>query len=483
MKKLDVLLLADLHYAGAQTLTRPCGSRKCFLGLELAIRALCDALRSGKPDLVCLLGDLVELGTAPGAMEDLRQLADSLSKFGIPILAVPGNHDRYPERVAQIFGGSPGLHQVGEYDFVLFHDRYDEHEVGTRPPEQSAFLASSNAGRPLVVLQHNPVLPPIESDYPYTIAQAEDIAEQYRRAGVFLSISGHYHAGLPPLHTNGTTYVVCPALCEYPYRYVRLTLEGHRIVALREVPLALPEFGELIDAHVHTEFAYCASDITIAGTLVRADAFKLGLLGLCEHGDQLYFPRDNFWSRSDINHRVSILRAVQEGHSRHAVYRNKVAQLPRARVRLGLEVEHDEEGDGIAGRPEDLAGYDYLIGSIHYVTRGADSTLAQKEAERAFWARTKQLVRSGISVLGHPFRYFRRHNRSVPADLFKPVADLLAQHTVAAEINFHGDEPSPEFLSICVSRGVKLAIGTDAHSLVEVGDLKPHVDLLRSLGV
>ena len=482
MNSLDVLLLSDLHYAGPRTLTAPCGARRCDLGLELAVRAMRDALRSGKPDLVCLLGDLVELGTVPGAMDDLRQIAETLGKFGIPILAVPGNHDRYPEAVAQIFRCTPGLHPVGEYDFVLFHDRYGDGEVCTRPAEQDSFLGQHAADRPLIVLQHNPILPRIQSDYPYTIENAERIADAYQRAGVFLSLSGHYHAGLQPLVERNTTYVVCPALCEYPYRYVRLTLEGTRIVALRQIPLALPEFSELVDAHIHTEFAYCATDIAISKTLVRADAFKLGMLGLCEHGDQLYFPRDNFWSRTDSNDRAAIRRAVAEGHSRHAHYRATVAQLPRTRIRLGLEVEHDEAGDGVAGLAEDLAGYDYLIGSIHYLTKGRDGELSQKEAEQAFLARTQQLVRSGIAVLGHPFRYFRRHGRPTPVDLFLPVAELLAQHGVAAEINFHGDEPVAEFLSICVSRGVKLAIGTDAHSLVEVAELKPHLDLLHSLG-
>ncbi|MCX7591805.1 MAG: metallophosphoesterase, partial [Kiritimatiellae bacterium] len=485
MTSVDLLILSDLHYVGPQTPLAGNGTRRVRLGLELAVRAVRDALRTGRPDAICLLGDIVEDGNAPGAMYDLGEVALALTKFGIPLLAVPGNHDRVSEQVAKIFNCPSGLHHVGSYDCIIFHDRYDEHDVCTRPLDQMQVPTGRDANRPLFVLQHNPVLPRIENSYPYTIKNAEAIAEEYERGAVFLSISGHYHAGLSPLTSGKTTYVVCPALCEYPFRYTRLRIEGRRVVAARQIPLAPPELADLFDVHLHTEFAHCATDTTIAGVLERANEFKLGGVGLCEHADQLYFPAENFWTRTDVNETHAMRTAVAAGHYRHGEYRGIVRAIRDRNhlVRLGLEVEHEESGCGLAILSEDIAGYDYLLGSIHYLTRGDDRHLSAADAEREFLRRVKQLVCAGINVLGHPFRYFPRHERPVPENLFRPVADLLAAHHVAAEINFHGDQPSEEFLALCISRGVQLAVGTDAHSLVEVCELRPHLDILRSLGV
>jgi histidinol phosphatase-like PHP family hydrolase len=33
---------------------------------------------------------------------------------------------------------------------------------------------------------------------------------------------------------------------------------------------------------------------------------------------------------------------------------------------------------------------------------------------------------------------------------------------------------------MCIERGVKIALGSDAHNLLEVGDFYPHLELLRS---
>jgi histidinol phosphatase-like PHP family hydrolase len=65
--------------------------------------------------------------------------------------------------------------------------------------------------------------------------------------------------------------------------------------------------------------------------------------------------------------------------------------------------------------------------------------------------------------------------------LFAPVAQAQADTRTAAEINFHGNEPVPAFLDECLARGVKIAFGSDAHAMHEVGAFGPHLDLLRRL--
>ena len=53
---------------------------------------------------------------------------------------------------------------------------------------------------------------------------------------------------------------------------------------------------------------------------------------------------------------------------------------------------------------------------------------------------------------------------------------------MAAELNFHYNDPDPEFFRICREEGTRIVMGSDAHQLREVGDLQPHLRLLRQIG-
>ena len=72
--------------------------------------------------------------------------------------------------------------------------------------------------------------------------------------------------------------------------------------------------------------------------------------------------------------------------------------------------------------------------------------------------------------------------RCTPASLFEPTVELLRENKVAAEINFHTNEPPPKFARLCLDRGVELSFGSDAHNLYEVGEFAPHLALLESCG-
>jgi histidinol phosphatase-like PHP family hydrolase len=100
-----------------------------------------------------------------------------------------------------------------------------------------------------------------------------------------------------------------------------------------------------------------------------------------------------------------------------------------------------------------------------------------------FLAQVEKLARARVQALAHPFRVFLRKGREVPEHLYRPVAEILAGHGVAAEINFHTNQPDPEFYALCLELGVKLSVGSDAHAMGEVGALAPHLALLQTLGV
>jgi len=242
--------------------------------------------------------------------------------------------------------------------------------------------------------------------------------------------------------------------------------------------------SRLFDPHVHTELASCAEDITAASALSRAWELNLPI-GFAEHADQLYFPREDYFARYEAEAgKLSALRSARDaGSVRFAAYRALVAPFRARGVLVGLEVEAAEDAPGLALLDEDRAGWDYLLGAVHEFRGLTGRTEPIGDLERNFLAQVEKLVRTGVQALAHPFRVFVRKGREVPKQLYRPVVEMLAAHGVAAEINFHTNQPDPAFFSLCLELGVKLSIGSDAHAMREVGALGPHLDFLRQLGV
>jgi len=103
-------------------------------------------------------------------------------------------------------------------------------------------------------------------------------------------------------------------------------------------------------------------------------------------------------------------------------------------------------------------------------------------AANQFLASLDEFLKSGIHILAHPFRVFYRSNITPPKWIYGPVTELLKKHDVAAEINYHTNEPDAEFFSKCIRSGVKLAFGSDSHNLYEIGEFYYHLKLLESCG-
>ena len=70
----------------------------------------------------------------------------------------------------------------------------------------------------------------------------------------------------------------------------------------------------------------------------------------------------------------------------------------------------------------------------------------------------------------------------MPETLFLPTAKLLKQYGVAAEINFHINQPPVAFIRLCLDCGVNFTFASDAHDLSEIGDFAYHIDLLKQAG-
>ena len=230
---LDVLVLSDLHYIGVADRVCPIPERNCHLGPALVRAAFEELRREGiEPDLLILLGDLVDDGLVAGADADLAAIAEAARETGLPVLALPGNHDGDWAQFVRLWGCDSGLHEIGGYGFLVFHDHVAPDHVTTRPPEGltlPAQAARERPGLPLVALQHNPLHPPIEADYPYMPTNTQEILRGYREAGAILSLSGHYHHGQPAHRVGDVTCYTLPAACEAPFRYAHIRLQGREV--------------------------------------------------------------------------------------------------------------------------------------------------------------------------------------------------------------------------------------------------------------
>jgi histidinol phosphatase-like PHP family hydrolase len=240
-----------------------------------------------------------------------------------------------------------------------------------------------------------------------------------------------------------------------------------------------------VDTHCHTEYAYCAIDITAKDNI--AVSKTSGLHGLClvEHTFQLYFDEDDAWSWQWQTDDTLVQQSWRTGRGRMPEYRKFAQGLCDQHdgyVHLGLEIDLRADGSLLLAE-EDKRGWDLLIGSVHYIHDLDREHSTRAQTEKLFLRDTERLLSHPIQVLAHPFRFLRRAEIKHPRHLYKTVARWLAESHIAAELNFHWNEPDARFIEECLSLGVKIALATDSHKMKEVGDLSPHLKLFQQIGV
>jgi len=484
---LTILAVSDLHYTGLARQTAQAAHTQGGLARVLLNKVFQRMQHLDiKPDVVVVLGDLIEDGTDPNADTDIIALHSELARTGIPFLVVRGNHDEKNERFAELFDVSTKLHKVGDYGFVVFDDTFAvNHETARDEQSLAATLniAKKNPGLPLIAVQHAPIYPAIDSHYPYRPTNAAEIIDSFQKAGVILSLSGHYHKGQKVRASNKVFYHTVPALCDAPFQFSIIRLKGDK-VEVEEHALAL-HYPNLTDVHCHTEYAYCATTVDTAPAIALSKCLGLTKHCVLEHAFQLYFDKRYAMSgkwQSDPK-RIEEVWATPE-RARMMNYRRFAEKLRSPFVKIGLEIDLYDDGKMmLAPQDAEEGTWDLLIGAIHFIRDFVQGKTTQAEAEKMFIRDVEQLVQLPIQVLAHPMRFFAWSNLQTPKHLYPDVADLLADSGVAAEVNFHNYQTDPEFIRCCVEKGVKIALASDAHALQEVGEFAPHVEALRQAGI
>jgi histidinol phosphatase-like PHP family hydrolase/predicted phosphodiesterase len=472
-----IAVISDMHFHHDRSAV--IGSRRAGISDLLQLRAVHRLNRFVRPDLVVVLGDIVDDSSLPetgGQFQTMRRILDLLRP---PWIALPGNHDGAPERFFRHFPPLPAALDIAGVRCMAF---VDPEEPGYNARRQDSDLRRMASARsdgwkgPVVMLQHVPLFPPGRHPCPYNYINATDVMEQMERSGITVAVSGHYHAGFDLLHSGALCFAAAPALCEAPFSYLLLDLDGGAVRAERH-SLAMPADLGLTDVHLHTNLAYCNENMDIPLAQQLAQDFGLAGLRFTEHSGHLYFSRHDYGRRCFAGG----MAAAQPGDRRMPQYLDALRQHgidPRA---WGIEIDADAQGEPLL-RADDSQALPFRLGAIHDLDVLHDKGVPDAVAASRFLIVLERFLTHRLHVLAHPFRVFRRAGRAIPQGLFEPTVRLLKKHGTAAEVNFHTNDPDPAFVRLCIDNGVPLAFGSDAHNLYEVGEFFPHLALLRQAG-
>lgn len=474
-QRVKLAVIADIHYDAAS----PLPERRCEIAdilLKRTVRRLNQLIR---PDVTLVLGDLVDDGQSPEAEKRLRHLRTILDTLNAPYIAIPGNHDPAPEIFYRVFDRPDRYEDIAGVRLLSFCDQEMPRCNACRSNSDLARIRSARAdyNGPLIALQHVCLFPPDQAVAPYNYTNANEIIRVLQEAGVALSISGHHHPGAADTQSGNVTFIHAPGLCQAPFPFLEITLDGDTIQT-QEHQLALPKALKLCDEHMHTKMAYCNENMEVVQAISLAHEFGLDGVTFTEHSGHLYFDRQSYGRKDWLPNGIA---DADEANNRMPAYLALQRAHQDAFARFSLEVDCDARG-GLVLKPEDRHHFETIIGAIHVLPGLTRERPPQACDRESFLFLVEALCKQGIRALAHPMRVFRRSGWPAPAALFAPTARLLRTYHVAAEINFHTNEPPVAFIRECLHAGVKFTFGNDAHHLSEIGDFAYQLALLREAG-
>ncbi|MDX1950692.1 MAG: histidinol-phosphatase HisJ family protein [Verrucomicrobiota bacterium] len=230
------------------------------------------------------------------------------------------------------------------------------------------------------------------------------------------------------------------------------------------------------DYHMHTPL--CRHAVGEPVEYARR-AVELGLaeIGMSDHSPMQKDDFDNWRMRYDqLDLYVSKVREAQKA-------------FPELKILLSLEVDYLPGQEDWIRHLAGLYEWDYLIGSVHYVSETWDLDNPAKLSEwarrdpfevwSAYFARLTMAARSGLfDIIGHADlpKKFCFYPKQDCTPMFSEFLDTVKTQGIAIEINTAGLRkdcreiyPSPAFLQLAAQRNVALTFGSDAHAPEEVG--------------
>ncbi|HQC52922.1 MAG TPA: metallophosphoesterase, partial [Lentisphaeria bacterium] len=193
-----IAVLTDSHYSSTEATT--CGARQTGIADILMRRAAFRLNRLLRPDVVILLGDMVNAGHLASGQDDLRTLWQHVKLISSPVIAIPGNHDGPVDDFYQVAPRPAPIVDIAGVRFVVNLDPERPGYNAFREERDLARLAEARQDwrGPIVTLQHVPAFPLGLHSCPYNYVNAAAVTAAEAAAGVTLSLSGHYHPGFDP---------------------------------------------------------------------------------------------------------------------------------------------------------------------------------------------------------------------------------------------------------------------------------------------
>lgn len=244
------------------------------------------------------------------------------------------------------------------------------------------------------------------------------------------------------------------------------------------------------DYHMHTPLCRHAVGEPVD---YAAQALARGLdeIGFSDHSPMPQDDFDDWRMRADqLDEYVEKVRKAQRDY-------------PQLNIRLALEVDYLPGYEDWIKELSARHPWDYLIGSVHYVSDSWDIDNPYKlshwkdrdplEVWTAYFERLTMAAESGLfEIIGHPDlpKKFGHRPQQDCTPLFKRFLLGARKTGTAFELNTAGLRkdcreiyPSRSFLEIAVTEKVPITFGADAHKPEEVGaDFDMAIDLARSVG-
>lgn len=197
------------------------------------------------------------------------------------------------------------------------------------------------------------------------------------------------------------------------------------------------------DYHIHTNYNdHSAANLTIKNVIKEAERKGLELIALTEH-----VRKNSEWIPEYINE-------ISE-------YKEKT----KVKVVIGFEAKIME--DGSIDCREDIARDYFIIASFH--TKYYDKTVWTNALKKA-------IENKYINVIGHlaPESSFQLDTKEI-----EEFAKLINKHKKIVEVNAKYKRPPENWIKAFIKNGVTFHLGSDAHSLNEIGNYESIIKLIK----
>lgn len=197
------------------------------------------------------------------------------------------------------------------------------------------------------------------------------------------------------------------------------------------------------DYHVHTSYNdHSDSNLTVKNVVIEAERKGIEIIALTEH-----VRESSEWIHNYLNDIANCKK------------KTKVKVIPGFEAKI--------LSDGNIDCREDIARDYFIIASFH-----------TKYYDKAIWinALKKVIENKYVNVIGHlaPESSFQINTEEI-----EEFAKLLSKHDKIVEVNAKYKRPPENWVKIFIKRGVRFHLGSDAHSLSEIGNYASIIKLIK----